>query len=49
MQTILALQKLDVPEPDFKFGNSCTSSLSMCCYGNTGDTVDSSIVAAMGS
>jgi hypothetical protein len=33
MQMILALQKLEVPEPDLRLGNSCTSSLVTCCNG----------------
>ena len=35
MQTVLDLQKLEVPETtDTLFGNSCTSSLTSCCNGD---------------
>jgi hypothetical protein len=33
MEIILDLQKLEVPENDAMFGNSCTSSTSGCCNG----------------
>jgi hypothetical protein len=35
MDIILDLQKLEVPEPEALFGNSCTSSLVTACNGDT--------------
>ncbi|HEX5883754.1 MAG TPA: hypothetical protein VFY67_04350 [Pyrinomonadaceae bacterium] len=33
MQTVLDLQKLEIPDPDLRCGGSCTSSLATCCGG----------------
>jgi len=33
MDDILDLQKLAVPDAEFFFGNSCSSSASNCCNG----------------
>jgi hypothetical protein len=37
MDIVLDLQKLEVPETDVQFGNSCTSSSSDCCNGRAAE------------
>jgi len=38
MDIVLDLQKLEVPDTDPQFGNSCTSSTSGCCNGSADES-----------
>ena len=40
MEVVLSLQKLEVPEADALFANSCTSSFYTCCKSDCDDTTE---------